>query len=357
MNRKRYSSFPLALALALTLLSALGTRAFAQEPATSSDPFSALPEADLIIALDAQRILRDAVPRILANDQKTLLQMNTGIDGIKGLTGIDARAVRRIVFAARNLSPNMKPQDFRGVVVVEGIDTEKLLGFARAAAKGKFTEETYGGSTVYTVTKASEPKLMFDVAAVALNPGMLALGTPEELRASIDAFAGRGTRANPELVGSVSRHSSALISMGFNIPSSLIPAIAASGSSEGGTNEMIGKALSALKSFNAALGMTPAGYDMFVAARVESGEQAKSLSDMLAGLQKLALMEQPKTERDRMMMGLLKNVFISSEGTEVQLKTEVSQVAINQLIQSTKGTPPPTATKKPPVRRRARRRR
>ncbi|HEY0080895.1 MAG TPA: hypothetical protein VGB73_19990 [Pyrinomonadaceae bacterium] len=357
MNRKRFSSFPLALALALTMLAALGTRAFAQGLPSSSDPFTALPESDLIIVLDAQRILSDAVPRILANDQKTLLQMNTGIDGVKGLTGIDARAVRRVVFGTRNLSTNMKPQDFRGVVIVEGIDTEKLLGFARAAVKGKYTEETYGGSTVYTLTKASEPKLMFDVAAVALNSGMFAIGTPEELRASIDAFAGRGTRANPELVGSVSRHSSALVSLGFNIPPSLIPAIAASGSSEGGTNEMIGKALSTLKSFSAALGMTPAGYDMFVAARVESGEQAKSLSDMLTGLQKLALMEQPKTERDRMMMDLLKNVLISSQGTEVQLKTEVSQATVNQLMQSAKGGQPPPATKKPPVRRRTRRRR
>jgi hypothetical protein len=357
MNSRRYFSFPLALALALTMLAVFGSKAFAQGGQTSLDPFAALPESELIIVVDTQRILRDAVPRILANDQKTLLQINTGIDGVKGLMGIDARAIRRVVFGARNLSPSMKPENFSGVVIVEGIDTEKALGFMRSGVKGKYTEETYGGSTVYTVTKASEPKLMFDLAVAALDGGMLALGTPAELRASIDALAGRAPRADAALVGTVSRHTSSLVSIGFNIPPSLVSSIAASGSSEGGPNEMIGKALSTLKTFNAALGMTPTGYDMFMAARVESGEQAKSLSDMLIGLQKLALMEQPKNERDKMMQGLLRNVLISSEGSEVQVKTEVPQATVNMLMQSAKGGQQQITNKKPLVRRRTRRRR
>lgn len=379
MNRRLRPPFPRALASALLvlLLAAFTSSVSAQTETTptttataaattattqaSIDPFMALPESDLIIVLDAQRVLRDAVPRILAGDEKTLLQMNTALDSVKVLTGIDARSVRRIVVGLRSLSPNMKKEDFDGVFIVEGIDSEKLLSLVRAGAKGKFSEQQYQGQSVYTFPKSLDPKLSFDLTLAALDTGTLAVGTPSQVRASIDASGGRVPRVSADLAGAATRHPTALVSLAFNVSPAFFDTAKKASDTAGGDSEMISKAFSTLKMFHAAIGMTADGYDLLAAARLETSEQAKSLSDMLGGFKQLALMEPPKNEQEKMFHGLLKNIEISAQDNEVQLKTEVSQASVDSLVKSIKEasikpTPPTTNLKQTTPTRRSTRR-
>ena len=361
MHRKiRTARLPLrALAAVLAALAALAAPAHAQTP---SDPFTALPESDVVVVVDVQRALRDAAPRLLASDQKTLLQMNTAIDGAKTLTGIDVRAIRRLVVGLRGISPQMRPENLQAVAVVEGIDTEKLLAFVRVAKKGQYTEQDYQGTTVYSLLTDNNKPVNPNIQLAVLDATTLVAGTPAELRAGLDARAGRGPRANADLVAAASRHTTSLLSVALVVPESLKQMIASSGNKPGGdpTGQMVASALSAVKLLNLAVGLTPNGYNGFVSARLDTADRAKSLSDTLEGLKKLALMEAPKSEQQKILHSLLRATLVSAEGEEVQLRTEASQSDISALValaqQKPKASGPSAAPAKPPARRPARRR-
>ena len=350
-------------------------QAAAAPAAATSDPFAALPaDSEFVMVIDVRRALSEVVPRVLANDQKTLVQMNTAIDGAKTLSGVDLRAIRRVVAGVRGLSPNMKPDQVRGVVVVEGVDTAKLIAFARNAVKGKFTEADYQGTTVFTPITDNNKPINPLVEVAALDANTLVAGTPAELRASLDTAAGRAARAaatGADLASAVSRHASALVSMAFVVPESLKQMIAKGGGDQkqGGNpaGQMVAAALSSVRMLSAAVGMTPAGYDGFVGARLDSNERARSLADTLEGLKKLALMEAPKNDQDRVMQDLVRVTQISAQGDEVQVRTLVSQATVDALVklgrqQKKAGTQPPASQpqqQKAPARRtgtRARRR-
>lgn len=338
MHRKISTARPRllrALAAAVVSLAALASVAQAQ---TASDPFSALPASEMIIVVDVHRALTEAAPRILASDQKTLVQMNTGLDGLKTLTGVDLRAVRRLVVGMSGLSPQVKPENLKAVAIVEGIDTEKLLSFARVAKKGQYREQDYQGTTVYTLLTDNNKPINPNVEFAVLDGSTLLAGTPAELRAGLDARAGRGPRADPDLVSAASRHSESLVSLSFVVPESVRQMVANSGtrSTGGGGGDQMGQvvaqALSAVKMVNMAVGLTPNGYNGFVAARLDTADRAKSLSDTLEGLKTLALMEPPKDERGKFLHTVLRATLVGAQGEEVQVKTEVSQADIASLI-------------------------
>jgi hypothetical protein len=371
MSRRKRFLFPLMLVT--TALAAFAVNAPAQKTATPSavaaaaaaasqtsiDPFQALPPAEAVFVVNVQRVLRDAVPRVLANEPKTLLQMNTSIAGFKALTGIDVHDVRRLVIGLRDLSPEkMSKGTFNGVIIAEGIDTEKLLTLIRMQDKTKAVEEDYQGQRIYTRPKSPDKPADWDLSIAALDATTLVVGTASEVRASIDANAGRGARVSAELRESVMLRPDSLASIAFVMP----PSILASMPTTGGDNDMskiFTGALASFKMFRGALGLTPTGYDINVAAKLTDSERAKATSDALEGLRALAVMEAPKTDKDRMMMDLLKQVRISSLEDEVQISTEISQVTVNSLIRAanlsgSRSTQP--AKRRTPARRQARRR-
>ncbi|HEV2763860.1 MAG TPA: hypothetical protein VGV38_12840 [Pyrinomonadaceae bacterium] len=323
-----------ALGAAVVTLAALAPAAQAQ----TSDPFAALPESDVVFVVDVHRALTEVVPRVLASDQKTLVQMNTGIDGLKALTGVDLRAARRLVVGLRGFSPQMKAENLQAVAVLEGLDTAKLLAFLQTAKKGQYREQDYQGTTVYTILTDNDKPINPNVEFAALDGTTLIAGTPAELRAGLDARAGRGARANADLVSAASRHTDAVLSVALVVPESLKQMIANSGTRSGGssdpTSQMIGQALAAVTMVNLAVGLTPNGYNGFVSARLDTGDRAKSLSDMLEGLKTLALMEPPKDERGKMLHSILRATLVSAQGQEVQIKTEVAQADITSFIAS-----------------------
>lgn len=371
MSRRKRFLFPL-ICLA-TALAAFASDAPAQQTATPSavtvaaaarqtslDPFQALPPAEIVFVVNVQRVLRDAVPRVLANEPKTLLQMNTSIAGFKALTGIDVHDVRRIVVGVRDLSPDkMSKGTFNGVIIAEGIDTQKVLALIQTQDKTKAVEEDYQGQRIYTRPKSPDKAGDWDMSMAVLDASTLVLGTTSEVRASIDANAGRGERISAELRESVLLRPDSLASIALVMPPAILasmPTTTAGGESD--MSKIFTSALSSFKMFRGAVGLTPTGYDINLSAKLTDSERAKATGEALEGLRALATMETPKTDTDRMMMDLLKQVRISSLEDEVQLSTEISQVTVNSLIRAAQlsGTKQPAKKRTPALRRQMRRR-
>ena len=373
MSKKIYYSFH-ALVVVLLIATIVTIYAYRATPGAQapSDLLASLPESDLVILVDVQRLLNEAIPRILTNDEATLVQMNAAINELKAYTDIDVRAINRAVIGMRGLkaAADMKKPEFAGVMIVEGLNPEVLLALLRREGKGKYREQQYEGKTLYISVadgglKPPGPMAagVTELALTALDTNTIALGTPAEVRASIDASAGRAPRVSADLVALATRNTDVLIGIAGTVPPSMMtPPPTGSGEKQ---SDEFSRALSSLRQVYASIGLTPAGFDIFAVGRAGGPAEAKTLSDMLNAFRTLGSLgsSAQRSEQEKLIRDLLASVQISAEGDEVQIKYELTQSTLNALVQLGKQmgrrqvAPPAPKAKQPRrgPRRRARR--
>lgn len=182
---------------------------------------STLPEADLLIYLNPQKILNEAAPKVMSAAEVD--EMKAAFFDIKRSAGIDPATVEYLVIAVRFRKPTAElsfvPPD---VVTIFGGDfsAESLMTLGKMAFGEKMRDETYG-SRVIGVAKVDELGAMDiaknpmlknwnEVGAVNLTPTSIAIGNISYLKAAIDAVDGNG-RINPATVQSLLRDSNSLI--------------------------------------------------------------------------------------------------------------------------------------------------
>src|SRR5205085_5473777 len=86
------------------------------------------------------------------------------------------------------------------VAIARGtFSADALIANARAAAKGKLTEQTYAGKTLYVIAVNDRIKVfgllkthVGELALCVLDQYTLAVGEPSAVRSAVDAAAGGG---------------------------------------------------------------------------------------------------------------------------------------------------------------------
>ncbi len=339
------------LALTLAALAAFGstasaqTRRGAQAPrttgATTTRPPKApaaeivpLPASDALLAVDLDRLFKEVVPRALANDSAKLAQVNVDIDQFKTRTGIDARAFERLVVGARFVrleSGAFKVDDV--TAVARGTVNVATLGASiRAASKGAVSEQQYGGKTVY-VTAVNDTIKIFGLATVrlkelavtALDAETIALGEPEDVRAAIDAQAGKRPRADMSMLP-FPKGPTDLIAFGGNVPAGML---------EGYETGLPGldRAISSIQGFYGTVVSTNAGIQMMTTLRAGSASDAKQLFDSLDSLRQIApSLVAFMGEKGKFAQNAVNSLKITTKGNEVQLRLEVPQSDITSLL-------------------------
>ncbi|MBA3715626.1 MAG: hypothetical protein H0W76_24755, partial [Pyrinomonadaceae bacterium] len=229
---KRFHIAIFALAAAVAMAVAGATFPAPHVAAQSGlDPLAALPASDIVLMIDAGRLINQIAPQALANDPATLKKMNDGINEINASTGIDMRAVKRVVVGMPmfDVKAMTASGQFPGVAIVEGIDTAKVLALIATSGAVKSSETTHGGKTIYTLAPKDETKTngvataprmpLQKMSLVALDANTLSVGDLRQVRASIDASAGRGMKTSGDLLMMASRNPNALVSVAGNFPS------------------------------------------------------------------------------------------------------------------------------------------
>jgi hypothetical protein len=169
---------------------------------TVLNSLSSLPEADTLIFINPQRILNEAVPKLMP--EKQVAEMRSTLNEIKQNVGVDPSKVEYVVVALRFRKPSadlnfMAPE----VMIVAGGDfsADSLLLLARMASGGKLRDEKYGTKTLSLMTidplvKQAEKnpilKSYSELGIISLNATTIAAGTPAYLKAAVDAEEGRG---------------------------------------------------------------------------------------------------------------------------------------------------------------------
>lgn len=316
----------------------------AATPATSQaprTPLSALPASDAVMLIDLKRLLNDVVPRVFSGDPAHLAKVNAEIEKLKTNYGFDVRAFEQIAVGLRFQNPRAGVTTTDMVAVVSGtFNSGALLAAGRMAAKGKYQEEKYRNSTIYVfdVTQQGKaPSVMgmrvAKLAVAALDANTLVFGEPEGVRSTIGATLER-RRANAELIQMAMRNPNTFVSFGANVPQSLTQ-----GKDFG--NEEISKNISSIRQAYGGLGVTPGGFDLTAIARTNRPDEAKSLGDTLSALKQfggMAVSQMPPDKR-AMAQAALDSLTITTEGNETQLKLEIAQAAINELMRSMQKQP------------------
>lgn len=344
MKKKFITSFvALLLLVALAAQASFGQRkrvavATPANPAAVA-PLSALPASDAVMLIDIKRLLNDVAPRVLADDPAHLQKLNEHLDQLKSRYGLDVRSFERLAVGFRFLSPRAGVTTTDIVAAVSGsFNSGALLAAARFASKGKYKEETLKGATIDIFEMSEQVNLpglpgmkVKELAVVALDANTLVFGEPDGVRAAVNANAVRSTRgrANAALVQLAMRNPNAFISFGANVPQSVTQ-----GKDFG--NDEINKNIASIRQAYGALGLTDSGVDLTATARTERAEQAKSLGDTLSALKQFGGMaiSQLPPDKSKLAQAALDSLTITTEGNETQLRLELVQAVINELMRS-----------------------
>jgi hypothetical protein len=300
-------------------------------PAAESVP---LPASDALLAVDLEKLFKEVVPRALANDSAKLAQFNADVEQFKARTGLDARAFERLVVGARfvRLESGALKVDNVTAVARGRVDAATLGASIRAASKGAVSEQQYGGKTVYVTTVNDTIKIfglakvrLKELAVVALDAETIALGEPEDVRAVVDAQAGKRPHADMSMLP-YPKGPTDFIGFGGNVPA---------GTLEGVETGLPGldRAISSIQGFYGSVGSTTAGIQMMTTLRAGSAADAKQLFDSLDALRQIApSLVAMMGEKGKFAQNAINSLKLTTKGNEVQLRLEVPQADITSLL-------------------------
>jgi len=309
----------------------------AVNPATQTviNSLSSLPEADMLIYINPQRILNEAVPALMP--AKDVENMRKAFADVKTHAGFDPTKVDYIVMAIRFKKPtadlNFQPPEF--MIVASGdFSAESLMTLARMASQGKLRDEKYGTKTLGLMTidplvKEAEKnpflKGFTEVGIVTLSGNTIAAGTPGYLRAAVDAGDGK-ERISTDTLNSLVRDTNALISVAGAPWHSFAKGFGMLGTE---TTPRAPRCESKIGDFYAALTMDATNLMIRGASNADNPDTAKIISKLYSGLLGYAVTSIP----DPSVKSLLQGFAITAEGDEVMLRADFPQQMVKELIE------------------------
>lgn len=318
----------------------LGALSFANaQPASRTQTasiFAFVPASDGIVVVDTNRLLNETLPRVFAGDNAKLAQINSELDKFKMQTGIDPRSFDRAVVSARYVHPAPNVTKLEPVAIAQGkFDARALISAARlaGASKGQVREEKHRGATIVVIAINDQMKLfglwntrVGDLAITALNANTVAVGTPETVRAAIDA--GRTARRDSvDLVALATRDPQAVLGFGANVPTAIWAGLNL------GTDAIAQDAGSIRQAYGS-VSTTATDLALAIVARTQTPAAAKNLGDTLTGLKQIAAFAvmNMKSDNRALAQSAIANLTINSRANEVEIRTQVTAAHLASLI-------------------------
>ena len=336
MNQRIYHSF-----LVLTLIAMLGfslcmtPSAGARVKAeTALDAFTFVPASDGILVVDVHRLMTETLPRVFATNTEKLIQINADIEKFKTKTGVDPRAFDRVVIGARYIHPAPQVTKIEAVAIAQGkFDMKSVAEAGRASAKGNLREEKYHGATILIFGVNDQMRLfglwnlkVADLAVCALNSNTVAIGSPENVRAAVDAGRSR-RRANGDLITLATSDSQAVLGFASNLPASLLANLNVG-------SDSIAQDVNSIRQVYGSIGSSDTDVSLTLVARTETVAAAKNLGDTVTGLKQLAgfLIMRMKDNQRALAQTAIDNLKITTRGNELEIRTQFAAASLASVI-------------------------
>jgi hypothetical protein len=300
----------------------------------SSDLLSALPPSDAVALVKVNRLLDEAVPKLLAENPARLAELTNELANFKTQTGLDPRSFDQLALGFRYLYPADVVKKISTVGLARGtFNAGAIVAAGRLAANGKYVEQKYLGKTIYIFTLDRQLKLLglldikvSDLAVTSVGGNLIALGDLDAVRSVIDATTSH-KHANPELIALASRDPNAIVGFGGNLTDKLRQNLSI-------TNNSIARELTAVRQVYGTLGMTATDLELMMAARTVDPDSARNLSDTVEGLKQVGgfFIGRLSPVKGTLARSALSNLKITTQGNELQLRTAVAQSQVTPLI-------------------------
>ena len=295
---------------------------------------SLLPASDGVMTLDVRRFFDEALPRLLSSNQPMLAKITGEIDKFEEKTGIDVRKFESIVGGVNSRKVSEKKYDIEPVVIARGqMSSASLIGAAKLASNGKYTEERAGERTIYIFSgtkiagKTEAEKFDGVIAVTAIDSTTIAFGTLARVRQTLEAK----TKVGLDLIGLLERNPVAVTSFAAKLPAgmkSFMPL----------DNDELGKNIDSIQYIYGNADVAADIASLHVTARTLQNAQAKGLHETLEGLQMLgkAFLGGAKGSDKQVFARMIENVKFSVRANEVMFDLQVPQSDIDILVGSLK---------------------
>ena len=346
--------FSLLLLLAAITLLTLAPNAIAQSAAAS---LAGLPEADVLIYINPQRILNDAAPRVMPPAEIT--KMRAAFADIKKGAGIDPSTLEYVVIAVRFHKP-AGDLSFVGpdVMAVLGGDfsSEALMTLGQVYLQDKVRTETHGSKSISLmkidpiIAQAQKTPILkpyTEIGAVPLSANSLAIGNLRYLKAAIDAADGTG-RISPAALESLLRDPNALIAASGMPVTALAKSIGLFGlentSRESRCDTTFGN-------FYGAITMNGPNFSLRGAMNADNPDTARIINNLLSGLMQQGINHVP----DKQAQTILQSVKMLARESEVVWEADIPEKVVAEYLKpkpvvitstSSKPAPRPAARRK-----------
>lgn len=364
--KKRTSHTSLALVFSSLILSATlfssptAAQSGGSAPASMMEAVNALPASDGVVLVNVQRLLREALPRVLPPEE--IAELNLLGEGARLQTGVDLQRLESIAVGIRTQKLITSRRLPEYCFVLKGaFDSAQLLKTLRESGAGKFREEQYRGRSIYffdldlilgVPPAAAFPPFLRGVALSILDERTLVIGGHADVQRTVDAAEGQG-RINPQLVKLATSAPGALISIAALGLKTKDPTLI---TTNWQTSDELTQALESIDQLSASLTMKAGSFEFLLLARTGNSRQAELLKNILLPL----IHQAASTIKDARLRDIVDTLQVNTESNTLHARTEIPQALLATLVKEAVA-PPPTSInaqqqRKPKARRLRRRR-
>lgn len=341
MNKRVPISF-LAFALALVIVNSLAAQRVSAAPA-ASPTLASLPASDAVIFIDAQRLMTDSIPGVLAGSPLLLARVNAKIDQFKEKTNIDLRSFDSVAIGVRFTAP-AKSEDFKIVVITQGrFDANATLDAALASASREGInpqERSFDGRTIYVLsrrkpearsqeTAGSDQEAVEnqkpaneanDMALAVMDANTFVFGDLQSVRSTLDISA---ERVGNDLVQLATRTPNAIVGFSGNVPAFITERLARD-------KEPLAKNFAAIRQVYGSVTTTGSDAESSLTLRAETADQAQEIGKAINAVKMLVSLNKRRASGGglRSIEDLIKSLTVTSEGNEVFLNLKLTQADI-----------------------------
>lgn len=395
MNRKFYFSFlAFALTLVMTVAFVVGHNSATRAASSSASALSALPASDFIISIDVQRALSETLPSLLSGNPALLAKLNAHLEEFEQKTGINPRVFETIAIGSGSLNRTAISgrRDPGSVLIARGsFKAADLLDAAFATAKKECEfdkeEQQYEGRTIFLINNvkslkketaraaatkiqsqpqgtgigfgpgknAAKDSTSSDIAVLeegphpvlmeasvsgsnkfavsALDSNTIVVGSPESVRATIDASMGRG-RVDDELVRLASLSPNAVVSYSGRLPQRE-PVKANSHSVE----NPFAQYFDSIRAFYGSFNINGGDAESSLTLRTENAEQARDITQAINSLKGLASFGIGQSAAGSgnaaafdAFAAALKGLSVTAQDNEVRIDARIPQASLAPLL-------------------------
>jgi len=317
-------------------VSSIGFAQRSRTTSTASAPtlLSSLPPSDAVALVNVNRVLDEALPKLLAENPAKLADITTELAKFKTQTGLDPRSFDQLALSLNYNYPREGITKISTAALARGtFNAGAIVAAGRLAANGKYVEQKYQGKTIYLFSLDRQIRLfglwdmkVRDLAVAALDGNTLALGDLDAVRGVIEANRTR-KHANPELIALASRDPNAILGFGGNVSPKLLENLSLS-------NDSVARELTAVRQVYGTLGMTSTDLELMLAARTVDTYSAKNLGDTVEGLKQFGALfiNRLSPVKGTLARTALDNLKITTVGNELQIRTAVAQSQVSPLM-------------------------